>query len=181
MDIQQQQQEEDWFTHKINFDLYPVQNEVFLPSGKYYDTDILINVSDELLIEYHKKCWEECKQIYYFPIGTFNLSLASIFGSLQVLYEAYKENKSVLIFSIDGVLAKFIYESFYYMVTNTHLNNAVTINHFINKLRLFDIHTYENWLKICKDCLDKKEEFLGNLYDYTLRASNITIKYITYE
>ncbi len=123
--------------------------------GKY--CDIIINVCDFSSI-YTAELFSNLKILYFwFPLNEINgeIGVNSIYGALQILFEAFEANKSVYLHCYSGKNRSRVVEaSFYYMMTGEHLKQIST-DHYnrifsnIQRGKLPPIDKFETFLKNC--------------------------------
>lgn len=119
----------DWFTRKLKCSGFPTEKGI--NNDIINQVDIVINVSDENInIRTYKKYAMYGIQYYWFPMNeiskTSNIGINSVFGALNILFEAEKDGKIVLVHCHAGVnRSRTIIDSYYYMRTAKHLNNTV--------------------------------------------------------
>lgn len=169
----------EWFENKLVVGGYPAINEIE-EGGRLNHIDIFVNVSDEFILPYHEEFTKIGKTNLWFPMNEAfgNIGLHSMFGALQVLFYAYKNNKSVYLHCHAGInRSPTIQCAFYYLMTAEHLEakfgNRMKQN--IKGGHLPSIETMELWLKKVKICFEEPEKFLGGMLDYTFHKSNIQL------
>lgn len=174
----------DWISNKLKVVGYPVLNEVKNDAGKYKDYDVFINVSDEFWMDYQKEFWSIGKQNHWLPMceNSTDIGLSSIFGALQIMYQAYERDLSVLLHCHAGInRSQTVRAAFYYMMLGEHIHVEKLIGS-TNMLKanckagnLPDISKMELWLLKCKEAFENPEKFLGGMYGWTLRKAQINI------
>lgn len=163
-----------WFENNLCICRYPMIKEI--TDGIYKDYDIFINVSDEHWLGYNQLILKNGKLGYWFPMGEIvkDMGLVSIYGSLSVLYEAYQENKKVVLHCQAGRnRSPMIGECLYFMVNGDFLEPTLETILEINckKGYLPELHKMISFLKYTKEALDNKDKFLGGIYDWILEQS----------
>lgn len=114
---------EDWFKNKLKVRRYPLPAEIY-NWKKEKNLKYVINVSDEYIATNHKVCIENNIHYFWFPMNecTSDIGLNSIFGALQILWIAEKENARVLLHCHAGAnRSPTVAESYYFMRTKKHL------------------------------------------------------------
>ena len=119
----------DWFTTKLKCSGFPTEEGI--DNNIINQVDIVINVSDENInIRTYKKYAMYGIQYYWFPMNeiskTSNIGINSVFGALNILFEAEKDGKIALVHCHAGVnRSRTIIDAYYYMRTNKHLNDTI--------------------------------------------------------
>lgn len=103
----------EWFDNRLVVSRYPVPSEI-----EKSDFDIYINVSDEYIQSCHQVAVENGKMYYWFPMNecTGNMGINSIFGALQILFNAEKQNKKVYLHCHAGVNRSPTVKECYYLL-----------------------------------------------------------------
>lgn len=156
---------------------FPVTSEI--KDGIYSDFQVIINVSDDFWLGNSEEVMKLGKLNYYFPMGeqSTSMGLSSLFGALQVLYEIYKWNPEwkVLIHCSAGLnRSPTIKSAFHYMMTEQHEDvdsNKLIYNCLRNHLP--DLNKTELFLNKCKEAFDNQNNFLGGMYDWVIKESNL--------
>lgn len=167
-----------WIEEKLTVCRYPVLNE-FKDAGKYAHYDIVVNVSDEAYIEYIEELTKLGKQVFWNPMSETNenMGLHSMFAALNILYQAEKLNKSVLLHCHAGInRSQTVKACYYYMMNGHHIEEKKQGNILLNSNMLLHntsrhlpiLETTEKWLMACKEAFDNPEKFLGGMLDWTL-------------
>ena len=112
--------------------------------------DVLVNVSDL----YRPEAIQGIRD-YWFPLGeSFGFSLASIYGALKVMFEAYKSNQKVLLHCHAGKnRSQTVYECLYYVIIGEHAQNPdrskLMLN--INDGQLPGVYKMDEFLDNCRE------------------------------
>jgi protein tyrosine phosphatase len=109
----------DWFEKNLKVGRFPVPSEV--EKSEY---EIYINVSDEHIHCNHIVAMRSNKFYYWFPMNekTNDIGLNSIYGALQILYNAELENKKVFLHCHGGVnRSPTVMECYHYMRTGNFM------------------------------------------------------------
>lgn len=172
-----------WFAEKLIVARYPVLQEIML-GGIYAGIDLFINVSDQYYLPFVMKLALMGKATNYFPMGerSSDIGLSSLYGALQVLYQAYTENYSVLLHCQAGMnRSPTVRCAFYYMMTGEHIPEITnSFDIIIQSNRLADnagehlptLEWLEAWLKKCRFAFENPGKFLGGQYDYCISKTN---------
>ena len=106
----------NWFKNKLKTSSYPEPDRIL-------NYSYVINVSDEYKSEIYDVCLNQNIKYFWFPLNecTDNIGINSIYGALQILYIAEKENKNVLVFCHAGSNRSVtVSECYFYMRTKTY-------------------------------------------------------------
>ncbi len=104
----------DWIKNNLIVGPYPYKVNNNINISEY---DIVINVSDEYYPEIKKKIVGVGCDYYWFPMNecTNNIGLNSIYGAMNILWEAELNNKKVYLHCHLGVnRSQLVYDSYYY-------------------------------------------------------------------
>lgn len=154
----------DWFSNKLIVSRFPLPSEI-----EKSDCDIFINVSDEYISSCHITAVKSNKMYFWFPMNecTKEIGLNSIYGALQIMYNAELDNKKVYLHCHAGVnRSPTVMECYHFMRTghflelkNSRLKNNVEFGHLpcINSLKEF--------LKQCQDSFNKSKTMRGGQLD----------------
>jgi len=164
----------EWFDKCLIVSSYPKLEEI---ENDYKDIDIIINVSDEYYHKYTKAILLHNKMYFWLPMneGKRDIGLNSIFGALMVLWEAEKNNQSVLLHCHAGAnRSPSVQQAYYFMRTNTHLEPSILgRGGYINQLVANCTRGYlppkaemEQFLNKCKEAFDNPEKFIGGMLDW---------------
>lgn len=166
-----------WFNEKLKVDRFPVFTEI-QASGKHADVDVIINVSDDLYIDYVQEMVRLGKQHYYFPMGELSedMGLSSLYGALEVLFQSFLKDSRVLLHCQAGRnRSPMVQCAFYFMMTGEHITEEYSEGGIILKSNqlmynagkhLPHLEWIEEWLKNCLHSFNNAEKFLGGKYDF---------------
>lgn len=114
----------EWFKNKLKVGRYPLPTELQKSDFKY-----VINVSDEYIPINQEICIENNIKYFWFPMDevSSNIGVNSIYGALQILYIAEKEDSKVLLHCHAGVnRSATVADAYYFMRTKKHLLDLKT-------------------------------------------------------
>lgn len=156
----------EWFEKKLLVGAFPSKLDL---NEKYSDVDIIINMSDEFYFDYVMEL-QKTKSHFWFPMNEIkkDVGLNSIFGAMNVLYEAEKRNKKVLVHCHSGRnRSRTVLACYYYMRSGEHLKDGD--EKYINRMYRNSVRGYlppmrefETFLKRIHDCLKEDREFNNN-------------------
>ena len=122
----------EWFNRKLMVGAFPyTQNEHI----NAFDYDYIINVSDEYYSEHHLPLIVAGCKTFWFPMNEAkrDVGLNSIYGAMNILHIAEKENKRVYLHCHAGVnRSRVVQAAYYFMRTGKQLE--VDTNGYINRL-----------------------------------------------
>lgn len=149
--------------------------------------EIIINVNDQFDEHLQQCCLEENFSYFWFPMNEHStkgdIGLNSIFGALQILKLAYKQNKKVLIHCAAGANRSVtVSEAFYFMYTGKHLEKEFSSDiedmFIMNEEQKKDYKDYIKMIRnnqLLANCYEgnlpsrpRMESFLKKLKDYDL-------------
>lgn len=114
----------DWWNKKLKVVRYPLPTELQNTKAKY-----VINVSDEYIPVNQEVCIQKGIKYFWFPMDevSSDIGVNSIFGALQILWIAEKENAEVILHCHAGAnRSPTVAESYYFLRTKTHLRKRKT-------------------------------------------------------
>lgn len=117
-----------WFTENLRVTRFPTPEEITKS-----DFDYIINVSDEFKPDCHLAATKCGKKYFWFPMNecTDNIGVNSIYGALQILWIAEKENAKVNLHCHAGVNRSVtVSEAYYFMRTGEHKLATSKFPHF---------------------------------------------------
>ena len=154
----------DWFSNKLIVSRFPLPSEI-----EKSDCEVFINVSDEYITSCHIVANRVGKSYFWFPMNecTKEIGLNSIYGALQIMYNAELENKKVYLHCHAGVnRSPTVMECYYFMRTghflelkNSRLQTNIEFGH------LPCIKSIKEFLKQCQDSFNKDETMRGGQLD----------------
>ena len=184
-----------WFQEKFKRTGFPDKEHIdfstfTMKKGKNWDVfkgfDVIINVSDFSSLNYSICCQGDYKSYHWFPMNekTNDIGINSIFAALTILYDVFKQNKSVLVHCYNGSNRSAIIEAcFYKMMTGEDIDisfikeglsfkNRIQYNSFKGFLPSMDIINF--FLEHCKYSFENPhaETRLG-LLDFIKKKSNL--------
>lgn len=115
---------QEWFDKKLKVSRYPMPDEIKKSSAKY-----VINVSCEYISSCQKVCMDNDIKYFWFPMDEVSgdIGLNSIFGALQILWIAEKENANVILHCHAGAnRSPTVMESYYFMRTKKHFIREIS-------------------------------------------------------
>jgi hypothetical protein len=145
----------DWFASSVRVGGYPNPKEVD-PDGRLFSYEVFVNVSDEYSPEIAGQITGAGKQSHWFPLGeAWGLCLSSIYGALNIIYQAEKRGQRVYVHCHAGInRSQTVADAYYYMRSGQHrprvwaegdTRNALQRN--IDNNVLPNAFTVEGWLK----------------------------------
>lgn len=156
----------EWFDTKLLVGAFPSDEDL---AGKYSDVDIIINMSDELYFDYVMNL-QKTKSHFWFPMNELkkDVGLNSIFGAINVLFEAEKRNKKVLVHCHSGRnRSRTVIACYYFMRTGEHLRDGD--EKYINRMYRSSVRGYlppmkefEKFLKNCHEVFKTERVFGKN-------------------
>lgn len=161
----------DWFTNKLFVSRFPTPKEI-----KNSNFDVFINVSDEYICSCHLAAVQSNKLSFWFPMNetTKDMGLNSIYGALQIMYEAELENKKVYLHCHAGAnRSPTVMECYYFMRTGEFLelkNSRLKSN--IEQGHLPCINSLKKFLNGCQDAFDVEQSNRGGQIDHIKRGSD---------
>lgn len=156
----------EWFNSKLKVGRFPLPKEI--TDSKY---DYIINVSDEYISYCFEAAMKSDKKYFWFPMNECigDIGLNSIYGALQILYIAEKENANVLLHCHAGAnRSPTVRDIYYFMRTGKHLILESKNNRFIDNVEsghLPAIRQMEAFLNCCKIQFEKEETMRGGGID----------------
>lgn len=159
-----------WFEEKLTVSSFPHKEHVDFSKFKglkivyAYKTEffskyaIVINVSDFSSLDYHDIITMDKALYYWFPLNEIkgDIGLNSIYAALNILYDAYKNNWSVLLHCFNGSnRSKLVAACFHFMITGEHIHQGNP--KYYNRI-------YSNSAKGKIPLLPDMEQFLRNCY-----------------
>jgi len=175
-----------WLAEKLKVTRYPVLTEITAPEGKWKDYVVFLNVSDEFYMDYVLELSKTGRQHFWFPMGECetDMGLSSLFGALQVLYNCWERDMSVLLHCHAGInRSPTTLAAFFFMMTGKHIEEQyspggkilIRSNMLIPNCgkHLPSIEKMDLWLTACKKAFDEPHRFLGGMFDWTLREAGI--------
>ena len=163
-----------WFTTNLKVSRYPTPQECL-----EMNADIIINVSDEYIHGCMTEALKGNKLYYWFPMNecTNDMGINSIFGALQILWNAEKKNKKVYLHCHAGVnRSPIIAQCFYYLKTNEYLEDdskRMTIKLNIEAGHLPAQLRFEQFLKDCRETFERDETMRGGYLDQSKSKNKI--------
>lgn len=115
---------QEWLDKKLKVTRYPLPDEIKKSGAKY-----VINVSCEYISSCQKVCMDNGVKYFWFPMDEVNgdIGLNSIFGALQILWIAEKENASVILHCHAGAnRSPTVMEAYYFMRTKKHFVREIS-------------------------------------------------------
>ncbi len=159
----------EWFSKKITVGSFPLtQNNKFDPAKYQY----VINVSDEFYSTINNRLIKEGCKTFWFPMNECkkDIGLNSIYGAMNVLYQAEKENATVYLHCHAGInRSPLIWAAYHYMRSGKHLIHERS--GFLNRLYASCARGYlpplaetEKYLSMLNKFLEK-EMLCGGILD----------------
>jgi len=108
----------EWFKYKLHVNRFPLPSEI--AKSKY---NYIINVSDEFIPDCYDISIKNGIKYFWFPMSerVGQMGLNSIYGALQILFIAEKENANVLLHCHAGAnRSPTVQEAYYFLRTKTH-------------------------------------------------------------
>lgn len=118
---------EDWFNTKFNVSNVDITNHL-------HSTDIVINVSDEYSLDHHRACKSRAIDYFWFPLVEKHQNSANILAALQILKDAEKKNRKVLIHCRSGRNRSVsIKQAYYYYRTGDFIKESINKQDRLNE------------------------------------------------
>jgi len=159
--------DETWFNQNLLIAGYPYPDDI--RNGKYKNADIIINVSTEYYYFIAEWCAKNGKVYAYFPMTelAYDMGVHAIYASMQVLFEAERNNKKVLLHCMAGMnRSPTVKEAYYYMRTGKMLERKMQNGGIIrNKFQ-------DNCLYGFLPSLPKMQAFLTAMHEGLLQGEN---------
>lgn len=153
----------DWFDKKLIVAPFPTEKQM---EEIYQDVDIIINMSDEFYFDYVMKI-QKTKSYFWFPMNERrrDIGLNSIFGALNVIYDAELRNKKVLLHCHSGRnRSRMTMNAYYFIRTGEHLKDGD--EKYLNRLHRASLRGYlppmkelEKFLKACNGYFKTERAF----------------------
>ena len=170
-----------WFNKKLDIGSYPITQNAFYSDKKY---DVCINMSDEWYPDIDKQIKSLTPNVYWFPMNEAknDVGINSIYGAMNILYNAYKENQKVYLHCHAGInRSQATGDAFWFMMLDKHRETNQS-NGFINRLVKLSGYGYlpeklkiENYLRELKVILDShliSDHKMGGQLD-TIKLNNV--------
>jgi hypothetical protein len=152
---------QEWFDNKLKVTRYPLPDEIKKSGVKY-----VINVSCEYISSNQKVCMDNDIKYFWFPIDELSgdIGLNSIFGALQILWIAEKENANVILHChAGGNRSPTVMEAYYFMRTKKH---------FIREISAESKELFEKMFPESKDSETQNNRLLNNIEEGHLPSKN---------
>lgn len=154
----------DWFNQNLKVSRYPVPKEC-----KEMNFDYIINVSDEFIDSCMEMALKGGKRYFWFPLNecTSDIGINSIYGALQILYQAEKKNKKVYLHCHAGSnRSPTVAECYYKMRTGRYMGkkNARVLDN-IESGHLPSIRKMNIFLKECSSSFKRDDSQRGGYLD----------------
>jgi len=184
-----------WFSNNLVVNRYPLPGEITLK--KY---DYIINVSDEYISHCHTAATNVNTKYFWFPMNECcgDMGLNSLYGAMQILWNAELENAKVLVHCHAGAnRSPMIREAYYFLRTGGHFDGfefdeelEERLNEFFNDGKPFKVQysrlkancegghlppleKTEKFLKFCSEMFQKEETRRGGCLDSCKLKSEI--------
>ena len=175
----------EWYKNKLRVERYPLPTELQKTKAKY-----VINVSDEYMPINHSVCMERGIKYFWFPMDevSSDIGVNSIFGALQILWIAEKENAEVLLHCHAGAnRSPTVADAYYFLRTKTHLMRTKSKEdvEFMEKLFVdykddgkgfTNSRLLDNMEQGHLPCKNKMESFLKDLEQYLLKQDEFNFE-----
>ena len=144
---------QEWFSNKLAIRKFPTVEEIL--SGSFDNFQYRINTSDIFRPEIDAAFKQLGVESFWCPQGeAFGMSLASLFGSMRIMWQTEKSNQYLLLHCHAGKnRSVMVADSYYFLKTGEHPKNSrLKLN--INDGQFPGIYKMEEFLDCCRETFD---------------------------
>jgi protein tyrosine/serine phosphatase len=111
---------QNWFSEKVTISKYPTADDI--QAGRYDNFQYRLNVSDIFRPEVDVLFKHAGVDCFWFPLGeAFGMGLESLYGALRIMWEAEKQDQSLLLHCHAGRnRSVMVADSYYFLRTQEH-------------------------------------------------------------